>query len=320
MQVTVKKSRAMEKNTATSRMSQFKGYMARHWALYAMLVPPVVFLFIFAYMPMPHILLAFTENNVMRPPWENDWVGLAHLNRAFSLHPFTDAVRNTLVFSALDLIVGFPAPIVLALLLNEIKFKRFKKITQTISYLPNFISWIIIGGLATQLFSSNTGVVNDIIVRMGGQPVPFLETNTNWVIMNVLISVWRSVGWGSILYLASLLSISPELYEAAEIDGASRLRKMWHISLPGIRPTIVTLLILTLGGIMGASLDRFMALENAFVRGVSEVIPTFIFRWGLQSFQFALAAAIGIFQSIIGMILLLGGNWIAKKLGGNGFW
>ena len=319
MQSTVKRSRLM-KNTATSKKSQFMGYMARHWALYAMLIPPVVFLFIFSYMPMPNILMAFTENNVMRPPWENDWVGLAHLTRAFSLHPFRDAVRNTLMFSVLDLVVGFPAPIILALLLNEIKFKRFKKITQTISYLPNFISWIIIGGLATTLFSSNTGVVNDIIVRMGGTPIPFLETTTNWVIMNVLISVWRSVGWGSILYLASLLSISPELYEAAEIDGASRLRKMWHISLPGIRPTIVTLLILTLGGIMGASLDRFLGMENNFVRSVSEVIPTFIFRWGLESFQFSLAAVIGIFQSVIGMILLLGGNWLAKKLGGNGFW
>ena len=224
------------------------------------------------------------------------------------------------MFSALDLIIGFPAPIILALLLNELKMERFKKITQTISYMPHFLSWVIVGSMALRLFSSNNGAINNMLYSSFGMTIPFLEQEFHWIVTNVLLAIWRGIGWNTIIYLAAITSISPDLYEAAEIDGASRLRKMWHITLPGIRPVIITLLILTLGGIMGADLSRFMTLENSFVRGVSEVIPTFVFRWSIQGNQFALGAAIGIFQSIIGMILLLSGNWFVKKLGGNGFW
>ena len=313
----------LQQNKKGRKAGYWQGYFARHWTLYAMLLLPVVFILIFRYVPMVHLVRAFARNNTIAPIRELEWVGFDNFRAAFAFPQFQNAIRNTLMFSFLDLLVGFPAPIILALLLNELKFERFKKITQTISYVPNFISWIIVGGLAVALFSQHTGVVNNLIVRLGGTPVLFLETHANWVISNVLIAVWRSVGWSSIIYLAAITSISPELYEAAEIDGASRLRKMWHITLPGIRPTIIILFTLALGGIMGAELDRFVALENSLVRGptgVADVIPTFVWRWGIQGQQFAMTTAIGMFQSVIGMILLLSGNSIVRKLGGNGFW
>ena len=303
-----------------NKPKNFNSYMSRHWVLYAMLLLPVIYFFIFSYVPMVNVMIAFTRNNVMLPVWELPWVGFDNFTRAFSLSPFRDAVRNTLMFSALDLIIGFPSPIILALLLNELRFPRFKKITQTISYMPFFLSWVIVGGLSVRLFSTSTGAVNNMIVGMGGSPIPFLTDNAWWVATNVLLSVWRTVGWNTIIYLAAITNVNPELYEAADMDGASRVRKMWHVTLPAIRPVIVILLVLTLGQIMTADLARFIAMENNLVRTVSEVLHTFIFRWGLQSMQFSLAAAVGIFQSIIGMFLLLGSNWAVKKLGGNGFW
>ena len=302
------------------KRSSMQGYWSRHWPLYAMLVLPLTFFFIFSYIPMVNILLAWSPNNVFLPVWETGWVGWDNFRMAFNNQVFIEAVRNTIMFSVLDLAIGFPAPIILALLLNELKMEKFKKITQTISYMPFFISWIIIGSMAPRLFSYNNGAINNIIYNMGGSPIPFIEQNFHWVVTNVLVNIWRSIGWNTIIYLAAITNISPELYEAAEMDGASRLRKMWHITLPGIRPVIITLLILTLGGIMNADLARFLALENSFVRGVSEVIPTFIYRWAIIRSQFHLSAAIGIFQSVIGMVLILTGNWIVRKLGGNAFW
>ena len=303
-----------------NKRSKMQGYWSRHWALYAMLLLPMTFFFIFHYVPMANILLAWSPNNIFLSVWETGWVGWDNFRLAFENPIFISAIRNTIMFSVLDLAVGFPAPIILALLLNELKMERFKKITQTISYMPHFISWIIIGSMVPRLFSQNNGAINNIIYNMGGSTIPFIEQDFHWVVTVVLIGVWRSIGWNTIIYLAAITNVSPELYEAAEMDGASRLRKMWHITLPGIRPVIITLFILTLGGIMNADLSRFMALENSFVRGVSEVIPTYIFRWGVRESQFHLGAAIGIFQSVIGMTLLLTGNWIVKKLGGNAFW
>jgi putative aldouronate transport system permease protein len=310
----------MENTLKLQKKSARKGYWSRHWALYAMLILPITFFVVFSYVPMVNLLLAWSPNNIFLSVWETGWVGWDNFRAAFENQIFINAIRNTLMFSVLDLVVGFPTPIILALLLNELKMERFKKITQTISYLPHFLSWVIISSMALRLFSLNNGAVNNIITNMGGNAIPFIEQEFHWIVSNVLMAVWRGLGWNTIIYLAAITNISPELYEAADIDGASRLRKMWHITLPGIRPVMVTLFILTLGGLMGADLSRFLTLENSFVRGVSEVIPTFIFRWGVQGNQFALSTAIGIFQSVIGMTLLVTGNWIVKKLGGNAFW
>lgn len=305
------------------RDSRFKSYWIRHWGLYAMLLLPLIYFFIFNYLPMPDIMLAFRQNNVVASVWDIEWVGWSNFERVFSLTPFRDALRNTLMFSALDLAIGFPAPIILALLLNELKFLKFKRFTQTVSYMPFFVSWVIIGIMATDLFATTNGSINVMLRGWFGENftnINFLGNPTNWVVVNVSLNLWRTVGWGTILYLAAITNVNPELYEAADMDGASRLRKIWHVTLPAIRPVIAILLILTLGQILGADLVRFLALDNLLVRSVSEVLPTFVYRWGLQSMQFAMATAVGLVQSTIGMFLLLGGNWTVKKLGGNGFW
>jgi len=298
----------------------WRGYFGRHWVLYAMLLLPVIFIFIFSYIPMVNVWLAFTPNNTIAPVLSLPFIGLENFERAFRMQPFQDAIRNTLMFSALDLLIGFPMPIILAILINEIKFERFKKITQSLSYIPNFISWIIIGGLATTMLSTNHGTINGIIYSIFGTTIPFLESPAHWVFTNVFLAIWRGVGWSSIIYLAAITNINPEYYEAAEIDGATRLRKIWHITLPGIRPTIIILLTLTMGGAMHADLARFMALQNALVHRVSEVIPHFVYIWGIRSSQFSLATAVGLFQSIINLFLLLTTNWVVRKLGGQGFW
>jgi len=300
----------------------WKSYWIRHWALYAMLILPIAFFVIFSYLPMINIMIAFTRNNIMIPVWQVPWVGLDNFRWAFDNVQFFQAVRNTVMFSVLDLAIGFPAPIILALLLNEIKFRKFKRVTQTISYMPFFLSWVIIGGLSTRLLAPGDGAVNNILINNFGMenPIPFITNGRMWVATNVFFALWRHVGWNTILYLAAITAVNPELYEAADIDGASRLRKMWHVTLPGIRPVIVILFILTIGQIMGADMARFLAMENLLVRDFSLVLPIFVFRWGLQGLQYHRAAAVGLMASIINLFLLFGANLIAKKLGGRGLW
>ena len=312
----------MVKMMGRPRKSNIKSYWIRHWALYAMLLLPIAFFFIFSYMPMINILIAFKRNNIIAPIMEVDWVGLDNFRWLLNNQQFFDAIRNTIMFSVLDLAIGFPAPIILALLLNEIKFRKFKRVTQTISYMPFFLSWVIIGGLASRLLAPEAGAVNNILMNNFGleSPIPFLSNDTYWVFTNVLFAVWRSLGWNTIIYLAAITAVNPELYEAADMDGASRLRKMWHVTLPGIRPVIVILFILTIGQIMGADMARFLAMENNLVLHVSLVMPIFVFRWGIQGLQYHRAAAAGLVGSIINLMLLFGANLIAKKLGGRGLW
>jgi len=305
-----------------SRWKRAGSYLKRYWMLYAMLLLPITFFIIFRYIPMVNIALAFKQNNVFLPLFEVPWVGLDNFRHAWAMDHFHNAVRSTVMFSILDMAVGFPAPIILALLLNELKFKRFKRITQTISYMPHFLSWIIIAGMVLRLFATDTGAINNLMASWFNMaPVPFLAETTPWVWTVVFTAVWRSLGFNTILYLAAITSINSELYEAAEVDGASRLRKIWHVTLPGIRPVIVILFILTMGNIMSADFERFMALSNNLVRSVSDVLPVFVFRWGLQSLRFSLAAAVGVIQSVINMILLLGANYVIKKIDGEaGLW
>jgi len=284
-----------------------------------MLILPIAFFFIFSYMPMVNILIAFKRNNIIAPIMEVPWVGLDNFRWAFENVQFFQAVRNTLMFSALDLIVGFPAPIILALLLNEVKFKKFKKVTQTISYMPFFLSWVIVGGLSIRLLGPS-GSVNNILMNWFGleAPFPFITSGYHWVGTNVLFAVWRGLGWNTIIYLAAITGVNTELYEAADMDGATRLRKMWHVTLPGIRPVIVILFILTIGQIMGADMARYLAMENLLVRDFSLVLPIFVFRWGIQGMQYHRAAAVGLMASIINLAFLFGANMLARKLGGRG--
>ncbi len=286
-----------------------------------LLALPIAYFIIFKYIPMSYIQIAFKKYSIVQSVWDMPWAnnyGFEYFIKAFSNRDFIYALRNTITLNLLDLLVGFPAPIILALILNELTFKRFKRITQTIAYMPHFLSWIIIAGMGLQLFAPTTGLVNNVLGKLGLEPVGFLNDPNQWVWYYVLLGVWQSVGWNTIIYLAAITGINPELYEAASMDGAGRLRKMWHITLPGLRPTIIVLLILSLGRILGSEFDRPYALSNNLVKSVANVISTFVYTNGIRGLQFSLTTAVGLFQSVVGVIFVLSANAIAKRFGERG--
>jgi putative aldouronate transport system permease protein len=302
-------------------------YIKRTWMLYVMLILPMAFFLIFRYVPMTNIVIAFKDYNIFQGVWASPW---AHVDgrvnifkwflQAFTSRDFYNVLRNTFVLNFLDLIIGFPAPIILALLLNELPFRLFKKLTQTIIYLPHFLSWIIISGIAIQLFAPSGGVFNILLGRIGAGPVNFLMENNLWIGTYVGLGVWKEMGWGTIIYLAAITGINPELYEAAEVDGAGRWRKIWYVTLPSIRPTVIVLLIMNLGRILGSDFDRPYTLANATVMSVADVIATYVYRVGIRSGQFALTTAVGLFQSVICVIFLIVANSLARKFGERGIW
>ena len=305
------------------KKTNWKIYFKRYWQLYALLLIPLVYLFVFKYMPMKNILIAFKEYKLNMSlkdmPWASDH-GMKYFIKAFKNADFIRSLRNTLGLNLLDLIAGFPAPIIFALILNELAFKRFKKVVQTIAYMPHFLSWVIISGIALQLFAPTGGLINMLIADFGGEPIPFLNESKHWVATYIGMGVWQSFGWGSIIYLAAIAGINTELYEAASVDGAGRFKKMWHITLPGIKPTIVVLLIMNLGNILGGGFDRPFAMRNNLVTDVAEVISTFVYINGVKGLKFSLTTAIGLFQSVVGFVFLLLANWISRKLGERGIW
>ncbi len=298
-------------------------YLKRYWTLYLLLVIPIAYFFIFRYIPMTYIQIAFKKYSIVKSVWEMPWAdsnGFEYFIKAFSNADFLYALRNTITLNLLDLVVGFPAPIILALLLNELAFPKFKRLTQTVAYMPHFLSWIIISGIALQLFAPSTGLVNIMLNSLGIETIPFLNDPKHWIATYILLGVWQSVGWNSIIYLAALTGINPELYEAASIDGAGRLKKMWHVTLPGLRSTIIVLLIMNLGKILGSEFDRPYALKNALVDNVSNVISTFVYTNGIRGLQFSLTTAVGLFQSVVCVIFLIGANSLAKRFGERGIW
>jgi putative aldouronate transport system permease protein len=288
--------------------------------LYLMLLLPMVFFAVFRYVPMTNIVIAFKDYNIFRGVWDSPWVGGKWFNQAFHSRDFYFALRNTLVLNFLDLVVGFPAPVILAILLNELPFRQYKKLTQTLVYLPHFLSWIIISGIAVQLFAPGGGIVNIALSKISLGPVNFLMENNLWIGTYVGLGVWKEMGWGTIIYLAAITGINPELYEAAEVDGAGRWRKIWHVTLPCIRPTIVVLLIMNLGRILGSEFDRPYTMANPMVMQVADVISTLVYRVGIRSSQFSLTAAIGLFQSVICVIFLIAANAVARSSGERGIW
>jgi len=312
----------MANNITPSKNLQTPGkYLQRTWMLYLMLVLPMIFFVIFRYIPMTNIVIAFKDYNIFRGVWKSPWVGFKWFSQAFQSLDFYYSLRNTLVLNFLDLILGFPAPIILAVLLNELSsFKTYKKITQTVIYLPHFLSWIIVAGIASQLLAPSSGVVNIMLGKLGIGPIDFLMKKGLWIGTYTGLGVWKEMGWGTIIYLAAIAGINPELYEAAEVDGAGRWRKIWYVTLPGIRSTIVVLLILNLGRILGSEFDRPYTLANPTVMQVADVISTLVYRVGIRSSQFSLTAAIGLFQSVICVIFLFSANALAKKAGERGIW
>ncbi|WP_339239008.1 ABC transporter permease subunit [Paenibacillus sp. FSL R5-0517] len=293
-------------------------YLKRYWQLYALISLPLIYFLIFRYGPMYGVQIAFKDFNLFQGINGSEWIGFDAFREVFGMRDFYTTLRNTFMLNFLDLLVSFPAPILLAIMLYEVRFKWFKKLSQTILYIPHFISWVIIGGIVYQLFGNQSGMVNGVLESLGLNSIPFLTEKNPWLVTYLFTGVWQSAGWGTILYLAALTGVNKELFEAAEIDGASRLKRIWHITLPSIKPTIVTLLILNLGHMVSIGFDRPYIIGNTAVREYSDVLSTFVYRVGLESGQYTLATVVGLFQAVVGLIFVLGSNYISKKATGEG--
>ena len=297
-------------------------WLVRDWRLYVMLALPVIWYLLFCYKPMIGVVIAFQKYSLVKGMWGSRWVGLDNFEFVMGLRDFPLALKNTLWLNLMGLVMGFPVPIVLAIMLNEIKHSGVKRVSQTLLYLPHFLSWIIIGGMLLKIFAPTTGVVNSMLLRFGliDKNVPFLTDGPTWQLTYTLVGVWQNMGWGTILYLSAITGINMELFEAARIDGANKLQQIWHVTLPGIRSTIVVLLILNIGQMMNISFDRPYILGNTLVQDYCDVLSTFVYRTGITNHKFDRATAIGLFQSVVGLIMISAANFVTKKLGEDGIW
>ncbi|RAV21276.1 ABC transporter permease [Paenibacillus contaminans] len=290
--------------------------------LQMMIVPWIVWVIVFHYIPMYGVVIAFQEYQPLKGITGSPWVGFDQFRAFFQNPEFWNLMRNTLGISLWKLIWGFPMPILFALLLNELTGNRFKRFVQTVSYLPHFISWVVMAGIVYGLLSLDVGVINRLLLAVGllDEPIMFLgDSRFYWPIL-IISDIWKELGWGAIIYLAAIAGVDPALYEAAEIDGANRLRKMVHITLPSIAPTIVILLIFQISGILNSSFDQLYLLQNPMVLDVGEVIDTYVYKTGLTQGRFSYSTAVGLFKSLIGFVLIVLVNRIAKKINGSGIW
>ena len=295
-------------------------YIKNNWQLYFLLLLPVAFVIIFKYAAYPGLRIAFMNYKPAKGYAGSEWVGWGTFEKIFKDKDFIRSLKNSLAFNFLDLIVGFPVPIILALMLNELRFKKFKRVSQTILYLPHFLSWVIIASVALNLFKPETGLVNILLKKAGWieKGIPFLTEKWHWAASYLVIGVWQNMGWGTIIYLAAITGIDAELYEAATIDGAGRWRKIWNVTLPCIRGTMVTLLIMNLGRVMGSNFERLDSFGNVQVKDFQYQLAIYIYEKGLAGSNFSRATAVGLFQSLVGLLLVLGSDFVSKKLGEDG--
>lgn len=284
--------------------------------LYMMAVPGVLFFIVFHYVPLYGILIAFKKYNLYQGFGGSEWIGLGNFTKLFAMSGFTRALRNTVLISFYQLVFAFPAPIILAIMLNELRSMLYKKFVQTVIYLPHFVSWVVIAGIFYAFFSPSTGVIKSVALWFGheGAVINFLSSKEYFRSLLVVSNIWKEAGFGTVLYLATVASIDPQLYEAAKVDGARKWRQIWHITLPGLRTTIVILLIFRVGHILNAGLDQVYALYNPQVYEVSEILDTFIYKLAFEEAKYDLSTATGLFKSIIGLVLVLITNYIAKKI------
>jgi putative aldouronate transport system permease protein len=314
-------------NVSNITTTQKRNLMAQIWQnrfTYLLLVPGVISALVFAYWPMYGILLAFKKYNmrlgILNSPWADNH-GLYYFYSIFRDPVFFGVIKNTLIFSVGGILIMTPTCIGLALLLNELRSDGYKKVVQSLMYLPHFLSWVILGGIIYNLFSATGGVYGKIWVQVTGNRAPLILTNPAYFRPLVFISdIWKEAGWGTIIYLAAIAGINPELYESALMDGATRLQRMWYITLPSIKSTVVILMVLNIGGLMNAGFDKIFNLYSPQVMDVGDIIDTFVYRHGLESNQYELSTAVGLFKQVINIILLLIANTSAKLLGEEGIY
>ena len=308
----------MVSRTTKENQKPLRFYLWRDKWLYLMLVPVVAYYFIFKYVPIGGISMAFQDYNVFKGIRGSEWVGFEVFARIFKQDQFWKSVRNTLLLNLTTLAVNFPLTIIVALMLNEVRRVKFKKITQSLLYLPHFISWVVVAGIATSMFRITNGTVNNILNSAGIASVPFLSDEKWWIVTYVACHVWKEIGWGTIVYLAALTGVDESLYEAAYIDGASKFQRIVYITLPAIRSVVVVMLILQISKMMSIGLDAPLLLGNTKVMAVSEVLSTYVYRLGILKAQYSQATAIGLFQSVINIIILFLADKFSKLIGEEG--
>ena len=316
----------MEANIGTLKKQKYKKKKSflqeyiRYRYFIIMLFPVLIYYGIFQYGPMYGIVVAFKDFYPLRGILGSPWAGLKHFEELFNSLFFITVLKNTLVISFYKLLFGFPAPILLALLLNEVRHLKFKKAVQSITYLPHFISWVVLAGLVIEMLSPTRGPINIILQNMGLEPIYFIAEPAWFRSVLVSSGIWREVGWSSIIYLAAITNVDPEMYDVAELDGAGRFRKIWNITLPAIAPVVVIMFIFATGSIINDDFDQIYNLLNAKVMGVGDVISTYTFREGLQRMNYSYASAVGVFKNIVAFTLVIITNTIARKTSDYAIW
>ncbi|CAM4388841.1 ABC transporter permease [Paenibacillus tarimensis] len=292
----------------------------KHRYLTILLLPCIIYFFVFHYFPLYGVQIAFKDYKFLAGINGSEWVGLENFRKLFAMESFNNAFRNTLIISFYKFVFGFPAPILFAILLNEIRLVFMRRFIQSISYFPHFLSWVILAGVFTQFLSPSTGPLNLLLKEIGLDAVYFLG-NPEWF-RSVLVAtdIWKDLGWSAIIYLAAMAGINPELYEVAKVDGANRFQRIRNITLPGIAPVVTIMLILSIGKIIQDDFDQVMNLYNPAVYGVGDVLSTYTYRTGIESIQYSFATAVGLFKNVISLIAVLIANWIAKKVSDSSLW
>ena len=302
---------------AYSLTQRFQLAVRKYWLLYLLLVPIVLYYIIFHYLPMFGIVIAFQNFRPARGFFASEWVGLKYFRAFFESEFAFRTIRNTLAISIRGLIFGFPAPILLALMLNEVRNKFFMKTVQTVTYMPHFISTVVICSIVLNLVSTK-GLINEILAAFGVEPIKYASDPNCFYPTYIISGIWQHMGWDSIIYLAALSGIDPELYEAATVDGAGRFKRIWHITLPGLLPTISILLILNLGGLMSVGYEKIILMYNPAIYEKADVISTYVYRRGMEKGEYSFASAVGLFNSVVNFILLILSDQVSKKLGQSG--
>lgn len=302
------------------KQNTFKKYFKQHIWLYIMLIPGALYFIIFRYLPMGGIVIAFQQYSPFTGILGSKWVGLGQFKAFFTGNDFWMLLKNTLGISILSLLFYFPAPIILSLLLNEIKNQGYKRVMQTFIYIPHFISWVIVASLTYNIFNVSDGIVNQVIKAVTGNTVNFLGLPEWFRPLIVGQSIWKETGYGTIIFLAALSGVDMELYEAARVDGANRFRLMWHITLPAIKGVIIIMLILRVGSILNTGYEQIFLMRNSLNISTAEVFDTYIYQKGITNAQYSFSTAAGLFKSVIGMFMVLGSNWLAKRAGESGIY
>jgi putative aldouronate transport system permease protein len=302
-----------------ARLDRVRRILIRDRHLYLMMVLPVIYFVVFAYLPMYGVTLAFKKFDIAKGILGSPWVGTQYF-REFFANPYSyRLIFNTLMLRVWDLSLGFPAPILLALLLNEVRRERFKRVVQSASYLPHFISLVVVCGMVVSFLSSD-GIFNQIVQAMGGKPQAWLQAPEYFRPIWLISGIWQNAGWTSVIYLAALTAISPELYEAAVVDGANRWQRIRHITIPGIMPTVTIMFILRVGSLLTVDFQKVLLLYTPLTYETADMLGTYIYRRGILGADFSFAAAVGLFQSLVGLVFIVGSNWLAKKAGQSGLW